>query len=215
MRGEASRTHLASELAATFHVGDLVAEGRYAEAESAAAEFGPHITNADYRVELLLSQAVLYEATGRYADALAAIEAAEAVGPEADVVDYDAPDYTPVKDDLRSALMVVSSGLSEAKASTTSVPEETALGAPYPNPFRGYAEIPFQIGENGRATVEVYDLVGRRIAVLAAGEPVSAGMRTYTLDGAGLATGVYIVRAVLHTDGGATRTFSQKVSLLR
>ncbi len=88
-------------------------------------------------------------------------------------------------------------------------PVAFALGAAYPNPFRSAATVPFAVAESGRVRLSVFDVLGRRVAVLADGE-MAAGAHRATFDGNRLASGVYLV--VLEADG---QRQSQKVMLVR
>jgi hypothetical protein len=54
------------------------------------------------------------------------------------------------------------------------VPDEFSLGANYPNPFRTSTEIRFGLPQAAEVSLEVYDLLGRRVAVLAS-ERMQAG----------------------------------------
>ncbi len=76
---------------------------------------------------------------------------------------------------------------------------ETQLLGPYPNPFNPATELTFHLAEPGAVSLAIYDLTGRRMAVLAAGELYEAGRHTVTWTGhddAGgrLASGVYFAR---------------------
>jgi len=68
------------------------------------------------------------------------------------------------------------------------------LGAAYPNPSSGAVTIPFVLPEAAEVSVSVFDVLGRRVAVLADGR-LEAGRRELTLDGAKLPAGLYVVRA--------------------
>ena len=68
-----------------------------------------------------------------------------------------------------------------------------ALGLPAPNPTVGSARVTFSLDAPGRATVAVYDLVGRRVAVLADGT-FGADRVEVDLGMAGLAAGTYVLR---------------------
>ena len=75
----------------------------------------------------------------------------------------------------------------------------TGLALEAPNPVRGTATVRFGLGAPGRATLALYDALGRRVATLADGP---AGLdETATLDAGDLAAGVYVLR--LATDAGA------------
>jgi hypothetical protein len=88
-------------------------------------------------------------------------------------------------------------------------PEAYALLPVAPNPFATRAAVPFLTPQAGAVRVAVYDLLGREVAVLADGR-YPAGRHEVSLDGARLASGVYVV--VLEADGART---TRKVTLLR
>ncbi len=88
-------------------------------------------------------------------------------------------------------------------------PSVFALGAAFPNPFRSEATVPFEIEQSGRVRLSVFDVLGRRVAVLVNGE-MTAGPHRAALEGSRLATGVYLV--VLEADG---QRQTQKVMLMR
>jgi hypothetical protein len=107
---------------------------------------------------------------------------------------------------------------------TTAVADEVATDAVFrmesvaPNPTAGMTRIAFSIPEAGRLEVEIYSLDGRRVATLAAGE-LGAGVRTLTwdrrADGAPVASGVYLVRGRLVSNGGQVSTASGRIAVLR
>ena len=82
------------------------------------------------------------------------------------------------------------------------LPEVLEVGAARPNPARSAATLRVGVPEAGPVEVAVYDAVGRRVAVLAAGER-AAGWHDVAVDAGRLAPGVYVVRAVA---GGAVAT---------
>ncbi len=94
-------------------------------------------------------------------------------------------------------------------ASSSSVPAEFALSAAYPNPFRSSTEIALEVPMASEVRVAVYDVLGRRVAVLLDGE-VEAGKHSVHFDGSGLPNGVYLVRA----EAGAF-VETQRVTLVR
>ena len=78
------------------------------------------------------------------------------------------------------------------------LPEGFALGPNYPNPFNPSTIIPYQLPQSAPVRLEVFNLLGQRIATLVDGER-SVGFHTATwhaTDGAGRAVGagVYIYR---------------------
>jgi hypothetical protein len=76
---------------------------------------------------------------------------------------------------------------------TTDIPREFVLLQNYPNPFNPVTVIAFRLPETERIRLEVYDIVGRRVATLVDDE-VSAGEHQITYDVSGLSSGVYIYR---------------------
>jgi hypothetical protein len=94
-------------------------------------------------------------------------------------------------------------------ASVAAGPSGLDLAAPAPNPFRASTTLAFDLPAAGRASVEVFDVAGRRVAVLLRGERVAAGRHTVTWrgeddGGARVAPGVYFVK-LASGDGERTR----------
>ncbi len=87
-------------------------------------------------------------------------------------------------------------------------PNEVTLTS-YPNPMRGQATIEYTLTERSDVRVSVYDVLGRRVAILANGLK-EAGRHKVQFDGGHLASGVYFGR--LET-GGEIRT--QKITVVR
>jgi len=108
------------------------------------------------------------------------------------------------------------SGVADAGgAGTTDLPLRTlVLGDPWPNPFNPEVRIDFALSTGQRVELGVFDLAGRRVAVLATGE-AAAGSHTATWngrdeDGRAVGAGTYVVR--LATAGGVG---TRKVTLLK
>lgn len=73
----------------------------------------------------------------------------------------------------------------------------------YPNPAGGDARVRFALAAAADVTVDVYDTLGRRVAVLAEGAPLGAGPHALTLPTSALAPGVYVVRVAAGGDAAA------------
>jgi hypothetical protein len=86
---------------------------------------------------------------------------------------------------------------------------ELTLAPGRPNPFASTTTLAYALPAPGAARLEVYDLLGRRVAVLADGEH-EAGFHTATFDARLLASGTYVCRLQA---GGEVRT--QKVLVVR
>ncbi len=74
------------------------------------------------------------------------------------------------------------------------VAEEFRLEANYPNPFSGETTFRFALPSPEDVTVEVYDILGRRVDRLIDNETMRAGVHRVTFDGTGLASGTYFYR---------------------
>lgn len=89
------------------------------------------------------------------------------------------------------------------------LPSEFALLQPHPNPFNPTTSFSVQLPETANLQITVHDITGRLVATLA-NETRSAGTYTFTIDGSGLASGVYFVRAA-----SGTQSASQKLVLMK
>lgn len=85
--------------------------------------------------------------------------------------------------------------LVETTESEFEVDRETVLHPVYPNPAHGRAHVSVTIEEMDHVQLEVYDLLGRRVARLEAGT-LEAGTHAFPFDTNGWAAGVYVVRLV-------------------
>ncbi|MEL7170445.1 MAG: T9SS type A sorting domain-containing protein, partial [Bacteroidota bacterium] len=86
------------------------------------------------------------------------------------------------------------------------VPSSPLVLEVYPNPTAGRTTLAYTLPESGRATLAVYDVLGRRVAVVTDATQ-AAGAHTAQLDMQRLASGIYV--AVLATEAGQqTRRFT-------
>lgn len=72
------------------------------------------------------------------------------------------------------------------------VPSRYILENPFPNPFNPTTTVSVALPMSGLVSLEVYDLLGRHVAVLHKGD-LSAGVHSFVFNGDGLPSGVYIV----------------------
>ena len=87
-----------------------------------------------------------------------------------------------------------------AALSTTALPEQFYLGQNYPNPFNPSTIIPYQLPVSTRVRLEVFNVLGQRLATLVDAEQ-PAGFHTATWNGTdaagrGVAAGLYLYRLV-------------------
>jgi hypothetical protein len=72
-------------------------------------------------------------------------------------------------------------------------PLEYTLEQNYPNPFNPTTTIVFQVKEEGRVTLDIYDLLGRRVMTLVDGV-LKAGTHRAAVDASELSPGIYFYR---------------------
>ena len=89
------------------------------------------------------------------------------------------------------------------------LPAQAVLHPPYPNPFNPMVQIRFSVPGRMAVRVEVFDVLGQRVAVLV-DEVLEAGRHAAIFDGTDLANGVYIIR--LSTPDGE---LARRIMLLR
>lgn len=119
----------------------------------------------------------------------------------------DATPWVPVEEAVRPAVTAPETAV-PPPASTT-LPAAFALHAAAPNPFASRTTLRFDVPQVSAVTVEVLDLLGRRVAVLTDGE-VEAGTHTVPFEASALPSGVYLVRMQAGAFGAV-----QRVTLVR
>ncbi|UCG61370.1 MAG: multicopper oxidase domain-containing protein [Candidatus Zixiibacteriota bacterium] len=80
-----------------------------------------------------------------------------------------------------------------AAAKPGDVPETFGLRQNYPNPFNPTTDIAFALSRPGHVTLNVYNIVGQKVATLADGN-YSAGEHTVSWDASAMSSGVYFYR---------------------
>ena len=89
-------------------------------------------------------------------------------------------------------------GLSKIESTLEELPEAFVLHANYPNPFNPVTTIEFELPEAAAVRLEVFDMMGRRVATLVDGQ-LDAGRHSTNWNarsdaGSPVASGVYIYR---------------------
>jgi hypothetical protein len=87
----------------------------------------------------------------------------------------------------------VPEGAERLRLSVESVPAEAALRAPYPNPASGEVTLRYALPERRAVTINVYDVLGRKVATLASGKR-EAGTHRADLEASRLPSGTYFIR---------------------
>lgn len=84
-------------------------------------------------------------------------------------------------------------GTSTSTGHEAELPRELQLMQNYPNPFNPTTNIAFTLPQSGHAQLDVFDMLGQRVAVLV-NETLSAGAHTAVFDAGNLSSGVYLYR---------------------
>ncbi len=85
------------------------------------------------------------------------------------------------------------SGTSGLAKNVSLIPDEFSLSQNYPNPFNPTTEIAFDLPAASHVTLEIYNVLGQRVTVLADGS-YNAGQHTVTWDASNQASGIYFYR---------------------
>ena len=93
---------------------------------------------------------------------------------------------------------------------TVGTPSTHLLSAVYPNPFNPQASFDLAVAQTQHVSIELYNVLGQRVATLFDATMEADANQTFTIDGAGLATGPYVVRVT-----GERFAESRTVTLLK
>jgi hypothetical protein len=91
--------------------------------------------------------------------------------------------------------LVVTTDIVNDISTASSVPLEFSLSQNYPNPFNPTTQIVFSLSAPVRATLKIYDMLGREIATLI-DEQKNPGRYTVRWDASRVASGVYFYRLI-------------------
>lgn len=93
---------------------------------------------------------------------------------------------------------------------------EYRLEANYPNPFNPTTTIAFRVVASASVTLEVFDLLGRRVGTVVDPTVFAAGRYERTFDATGLASGVYVIRLRIEpVQSGESVLLFRKMTLLK
>src|SRR5690606_641539 len=122
--------------------------------------------------------------------------------------DFDEPLPLDVAGQPRVVGQSVDAGAHEGAVAVASEPgpgEAEALGlAVHPSPARGAAAIVLTLPQPSEVSVGLYDVLGRRVAVLAEGR-LTAGRHEVPLEASSLPPGVYVARVAAGREVAAAR----------
>ncbi len=84
---------------------------------------------------------------------------------------------------------------------------EFSLDQNYPNPFNPTTNISFKLGTSSNVTLEVYNLLGQKVATILQNQKLSAGSHSHKFDASSLASGLYVYRI-------STESFTQSRKMM-
>lgn len=97
---------------------------------------------------------------------------------------------------------------------TVGVPSKFDLGQNYPNPFNPVTKINFDLPNDSKVSMIIYDVTGREIKRLVNNEIRQAGYHTVELNGSSLSSGVYFYR--MNAEGsGKSFIMTKKMVLIK
>ena len=73
-------------------------------------------------------------------------------------------------------------------------PLEYSLDQNYPNPFNPSTNIQFTLAATSNVTLEVYNMLGQKVATILQGQKMNAGNHNQVFDASSLASGMYVYR---------------------
>lgn len=110
----------------------------------------------------------------------------------------------------KSVAMAAQSGMVDVREPAGERPEGLHLRQNFPNPFNPSTTIVYSLPREERVTLEVYNLIGQRVATLVEDEVLEAGSHEATFSAADLPSGVY-----LYTLTAGKEIHTRKLTLLK
>ncbi len=96
---------------------------------------------------------------------------------------------------------------------TVAIPEQFALYNNYPNPFNPSTTIAYDMPEDGKVTLTVFNTIGQEVAKLVNGVVQEAGSYELKWNASQLASGIYLFR--IHVEGAKNHTDVKKMILMK
>ncbi len=187
----------------------------YAAADRLVAEWASHAEAPSVVRVLGLAEAHLAARAGRYAEAAELADAVAELEPEAtgrDLVRMVAGGYAHRAGGTGGRGTSPLAGPDAARSATS---EAVASLAVFPNPTVGDATLAVALPEPSHLRVSVFDVLGRRVALLS-DELRDSGPHRFAFDGAVLPAGVYLVRAEVTAErGSGAEAFTERITLVR
>jgi hypothetical protein len=107
-------------------------------------------------------------------------------------------------------ILVIRPGEAVSNEGFNDLPVELELQQNYPNPFNPVSVIEFGLPRNSAVTLQVFDVLGRKVADLISGDRMEAGRYAIRFDGSNLASGMYIYRLKM-----SDKVLTKKMTLIK
>ncbi|MEO1021278.1 MAG: S8 family serine peptidase [Bacteroidota bacterium] len=98
---------------------------------------------------------------------------------------------------------------------TSEIPTDFRFHHNYPNPFNPTTNLSFDLPEQARVRLEVYNIMGRRVATVVQNNALSAGTHEFLFDASALSSGLYIARMRAIGTSGQVFTRNLKMQLIK
>ncbi|MBN1300008.1 MAG: carboxypeptidase regulatory-like domain-containing protein [Melioribacteraceae bacterium] len=96
---------------------------------------------------------------------------------------------------------------------SVSIPTTFALMQNYPNPFNPSTTISYDLPENGKVTLTIYNTIGQEVATLVNGTVQEAGSYKVNWNASNLASGIYLYR--INVEGAKNHVVVKKMMLMK
>ncbi len=93
-------------------------------------------------------------------------------------------------------------------------PSKITLGQNYPNPFNPLTTIGYDIPQDARVMLKVYDITGREVKSLV-NEQQSAGYHTVRFDASSLSSGLYFYKIIVNGANGMSTEITKTMSVVK
>jgi N-acetylmuramoyl-L-alanine amidase/predicted RecA/RadA family phage recombinase len=216
----------ASEMAILITVNNLINTNEVKQASQLIKQYEPKITNYDIKRSLKFAELDIYKARKEWEKALAAIQQLKEIVRYSDVENYQVPDLSSEENYIRINLGLEPIEPEKVEPiilkktliiNAPKIPKQYALKQNYPNPFNPITTIPFDLPQESQVKISIYNILGQKMGELT-NKSYEAGSHTITFNGQNMASGIYIVQAIMtsmNKKQDNQYVFNKKIMLLK
>ncbi len=96
----------------------------------------------------------------------------------------------------------------------TELPKEFSLEQNYPNPFNPETTISYQLPEDSKVTIKIFDILGKEVHTLIS-ENQAAGIHKQIWNASNFASGLYVYQLIAESVSGEQKVFRKKMMLVK